>query len=248
MTSDPGTLRSHSGVPIATGTTGNLLSETTRSSSPSIRRPEVDRSHGAGAQSTSPPGPPPEYSSLRYEMRDLWGEAAKKLTPDQLGVLKVEDTTSHNSRNSTTALVTLKGVLKFADEQAKKKQDKKWKKRWYSLVKSLKRFDALVQAGLDFDPTPYGALVWQVVSFGIEASINNSDIQDLVYESSEYVKDIIDEYALYEARYLNPSANDNGTPTYQASLRAAIINVYATVLRYAAELRYYLSHMGGKHL
>jgi hypothetical protein len=242
MASDHTTSPSHHGVPIAINTTSDLLSETTRNSNPSVRRQILDRPHGTGVHSTSLPSAPPSYSSLSYEIRDLWGEAAKKLTPYQLGILKFEDIPSNNSRSSTPALATLKGVLAIVDEQAKKKQAEKWKKRWYSLVKSMKRFNALVQAGLDFDPTPYGALVWQVVSFGIEASINNSDIQDLVYESCEYLKGIVDEYVLYEARYLDPPSNGNGPPLYQTSLMVAVISVYATVLKYAAELRYYLSH------
>src|SRR5258708_4085118 len=116
--------------------------------------------------------------------------------------------------------------------------------RWLSFMKSVSTVKSLVDAGLQFDPTGYGTLAFSIVSFGFDAVINHSEIEDDVAESCNYISGIIDEYAMYEARYIN-NANYNISSKSREALEKSIIGVYTAVIAYVAEMKYYINHKLG---
>ena len=119
-------------------------------------------------------------------------------------------------------------------------QNRIWKQRWLSLVRSVSRFKSLIDAGLQFDPTGYGALAWSVLSFGLEAAINYDEIDNDLLESCEYLRAIIEEYAIYEAQYLEVVSMG------RKGLENSIIDVYKFVIMYAAEMSQYIGNRTGE--
>lgn len=93
---------------------------------------------------------------------------------------------------------------------------------------------------MQFDPTGYGTLAWSIVSFGLEVAINNSEISNDLFENCDFIRSVLDEYAMYEAHYLTIASKG------RIGLERCIVNAYKAVITYTAEMNYYLNHKGGK--
>jgi len=86
-----------------------------------------------------------------------------------------------------------------------------------------------------FDPTGYGTLGWAVLSFGLHIVIQEKTIRDLVFQSSEYLSNLIARYASYEALYLG-SVQGHRTPAL-IRFEESVIVVYERVLLYLCEVK-----------
>lgn len=199
--------------------------------------PSIDAPWQANNQLTIPVRSSTPIVRADTDGRDIWGQAALELDPRIIAKLKgIPQDENQASSEAIILSPDIDTVLELTKQRSKLEQDKIWKRRWNSLIKSISACKSLVDAGLQFDPTGYGALAWSVVSFGLQTAINNSDIQQAAYESSDYIRGVIEEYSMYEARYMETPSKG------QSALRSCIIDVYKAVMNYAAELRYYLDH------
>jgi len=128
---------------------------------------------------------------------------------------------------------TIKDIKGYFNE----KEADKWPSRGKKLLNILLRIDSLVNAGLAFDPTPYGKLVWSVVSFGLSMAKSHQDIQDFILENSVYTGSLMERYAVYEARYLPDLPREVGCAPSMAALQNvmenAIVDVYAKILKFS---------------
>lgn len=154
-------------------------------------------------------------------------------------ISKWQNTTSDTSFGATARAQSVSDVLNDARTRARSQQNKVWKQRWLSLINSISTFKSLVDEGLRFDPTGYGTLAWSVVSFGLVAAINSSEISEHLTQSCEYISAIMDEYAMYEARYLNVDCEG------RTALERCVVEVYRAILTYVAEMKYYIHHRLG---
>ncbi|KAI1624385.1 hypothetical protein EDD37DRAFT_694576 [Exophiala viscosa] len=195
-----------------------------KSTSPALQPPPSPHEQASGA-STKP---------SETTQRDLWSRAAETIDPQVLKKWLLSD----SSLRATAEAQRVAEVLESARERARLQQRKAWKRRWSSLVSSISTFNSLVDAGLQFDPIGYGALAWSIVSFGLEAAVSNKEIDDDLVESCEYIRATIDEYSIYEARYLGPQAQSKG----RKALENCIVDVYMAVIAYAAEMNYYIQN------
>ena len=168
--------------------------------------------------------------------RDLWGRAAE--ASDAANLKKLQSL--NPSPTNPIEVESVTNVLESTRARARLQQNRIWKQRWLSLVRSVSRFKSLIDAGLQFDPTGYGALAWSVLSFGLEAAISHDEIDNDLLESCEYLRAIIEKYAIYEAHYLEfESVGRKG-------LENSIIDVYKIVIMYAAEMSQYIGNRTGK--
>lgn len=113
-----------------------------------------------------------------------------------------------------------------------------------SLVDGTTKLKSLIDAGLTFDPTKYGALAWAVVSFALQVTKNAKEIRDFVFTNSGFVMDVIARYAAYEALYCREVS---ATPSTAYTLfEEAIVAVYKTILVFVGEMNHYLKeyHIG----
>ena len=69
----------------------------------------------------------------------------------------------------------------------------------------LKSSKSLVDAGLKFDTSGYGAIAWSALSFGLQIDISAKEVREFVFQSSEVVAQVIARYAAYEILYRGPS-------------------------------------------
>lgn len=78
-----------------------------------------------------------------------------------------------------------------------------------------------------------------MISFGLEAAISNEEIGDDVLESCDFIHATLDEYAVYEVRYLAIDC------TARETLQRCIFEVYKAIIVYAAEMRSYIDRRTG---
>jgi hypothetical protein len=100
----------------------------------------------------------------------------------------------------------------------------------------------LIDAALKFDPTKYGALAWSLVSFGMQLAITQKVVRDLVFESSDFLANIMVRYAAYETLY-RESLTVNPSATF-LSFEYSLTQVYKAILVYTAEVNSYLYEWG----
>ena len=118
----------------------------------------------------------PKYDA---SVRDLWQAAFDTLTQEEKNDLKgPEPSSDHGQQDSeyVSDVVTLTKEKCAQYEAAgwhikrKGKADINVRDKAKSLLCSVLTFKDLVDAGLKFDASGYGALVWSVVSFGLKVS------------------------------------------------------------------------------
>jgi hypothetical protein len=127
----------------------------------------------------------------------------------------------------------VKNTIQIIKEQAAKNVTEKWPSRLKAIENTLVKIDGLVQAGLAFDPTPYGSLGWSVVSFGLDVVVEGGRIRDFILEANEYTAAIIDRYAVYDARYIPKLPEGEVRTVGMTSMEKAIIRVYGAILKFS---------------
>lgn len=122
-----------------------------------------------------------------------------------------------------------------------------------SILCSVLEFKELIDAGLRYDVTGYGATAWSMVSFSLQvrkvpyyAYYNNlrykansppqlvqNDQQrmDEIFGAAEFVADLLSKYASIERNYGDERIEDWN------SLQQAIVEVYASILIFAREVK-----------
>ena len=156
------------------------------SSSTSIPR-SVQQSQALSSHDIGSLGQQPAETSIQNATsaisitRDLWRAAFETLPEEQMSAL-VSPPESQSSRSSPTCLVDEVISLtrdKCAQYEAggwhlkrTKGEDFNVRDKAKSLICSALILKDLVDAGLKFDASGYGALVWSVVSFGLQVCEN----------------------------------------------------------------------------
>jgi uncharacterized protein YfbU (UPF0304 family) len=98
---------------------------------------------------------------------------------------------------------------------------------------------SLIDAGLAFDPTKYGALGWAVLSFGLQMAINAKEIREFTLDSCDYIVNIIARYSIYELQY-SGTAHHSSTTDALKRFEEGVTTVYASILRFLANVKEYL--------
>lgn len=90
------------------------------------------------------------------------------------------------------------------------------------------QFDDIVKAGLKFDPSGYGMIVWGVLSGVLTLVQNDKNRADAVFESAAVLARFLPKYAIIEDHYRDRQTQE------QKAFEDRIRNVYASILKYAA--------------
>lgn len=96
------------------------------------------------------------------------------------------------------------------------------------IICSALQFKDIVDAGLKFDPTGYGTIVWGVMSGVLTLVQNDKEKVDAVFDSAAVMARFLPKYAIIEDHYRDwPTQQQN-------SFEDQIEQVYVAILKYAA--------------
>lgn len=90
------------------------------------------------------------------------------------------------------------------------------------------QFKEIVDAGLKFDPSGYGTIVWGVLSGALTLVKNDKDKIDAVFDSAAAMARFLPKYAIIEDHYRDRPTQD------QNVFEDQIVQVYLAILKYAA--------------
>lgn len=116
-------------------------------------------------------------------IRDLWQAAFETLTQEHKDALETSTEDADHAKPPTSLIddVVRLTTEKCAQYEAggwhierKGQEDINVRDKAKSLLCSVLTFKDLIDAGLQFDASGYGALAWSVVSFGLKVSYNTS--------------------------------------------------------------------------
>ncbi|CAG8910002.1 unnamed protein product [Penicillium egyptiacum] len=175
---------------------------------------------------------------------DLWKSAYDQLYPEERDILSKERVTAqrgNNEKNSHTVAV-IDGVIQITKEQYKEYQqggikiqrstgeDIDVRKLSRKILNAALSFKDIVNTVVSFDPTHHAASAWAVISLGLSMTQNRLDLQDALFESSEFLAGVLSGCAYIESNFCR-----NNT-TGKSEIERATIEIYKAILRYAAEL------------
>ena len=93
---------------------------------------------------------------------------------------------------------------------------------------SALQFKGIVDAGLKFDPSGYGTIVWGVLSSVLQLVQNDKEKVDAVFDSAAVMARFLPKYAIIEDQYRDRSTQE------QNGFEDFIQAVYVAILKYAA--------------
>jgi hypothetical protein len=216
----------------ATGTTPSATNSqraAALSSAPSTKATSNTTKHGSD---TSKP-----------QLRNLWDEAFGSLSEDQRDVLqprgkdgKREPTDSAEAVVETVVQCTEKEYEGYCSRRWHTKKGDKTRETNVRLqakdvLCSALQFKDIIDAGLKFDPTGYGTIVWGVVGGVLLLLQNDKDRVEAVFDSAAVMARLLPKYAVVEAHYRDWKTDR------QKEFEDRIVDVYTAILRYAGEAK-----------
>ncbi|KAF9883980.1 hypothetical protein FE257_002421 [Aspergillus nanangensis] len=188
------------------------------------------------ASKETPENPPPP--------EDLWQSAYDRLGPKEQRVLSAttmptQAETMSNEKSPTAAIIDQ--VIQTTEEQYEKYQSKTLKIRRaggedidlrnfsHKMINAALSFKHVVDAVVSLDPTGHAASAWTVVSLGLTIGKNRIDLRDALFDSSEYLADVLARHVYIEKNFYHSGGQ-------KVEIGQALVKVYAAILRYTAEV------------
>ena len=217
----------------------------------SLFRHKKDKGSNSGAQSVdpkptaSPPAAnqavPSQGNSLSHTAvaRNLWKEAFESLSEEDRELLPLAGRDGEPSDEIPQQIVA--EVMGLTESKYKEYCHRGWHTKKGDITKetnvqikvqeiicSALQFRDLVDAGLKFDPSGYGTIVWSVVSGALTLVQNYKEEADAVFDSAAVMARFLPKYAIIEDHYRDRPTQE------QKVFEDQIEQVYVTVFKYAA--------------
>ncbi|OGM42784.1 NACHT and WD40 domain protein [Aspergillus bombycis] len=218
-------------------TWGKDLKSRLRPKAPSVPSPSpaiAIRQH-SGNQAQDHPHPQDLWQSA-YDQLDR----KEQLTLSTCELIPSEIRSNLNGRSPTEAII--EGVIHRTKQQYEEYQNGSLKIRRSTgedidlrqlsrnIIDAALSFKDVVSAVVAYDPTQYAASAWAVVSLGLTMTKNRFDLRDTLFDSTEYLANVLARCAYIEKGIYHNDAWKN------AEVARAIIGVYKAILHYAAEV------------
>ncbi|KAF2875677.1 hypothetical protein BDV95DRAFT_280061 [Massariosphaeria phaeospora] len=153
----------------------------------------------------------PGTLSLKNPREDLWQVAfgSSDLTDDQRSTL-ISPSGSTTDLTSPPSLVD--EIISLTRKRCTEYEQSGWHLQTESggkeirvsakakrILCSVLGYKALVDAGVKFDATGYGATAWSIISLGLQLVQNDQDRTNEVFDSAAYLADLLARFASLEA-------------------------------------------------
>lgn len=154
--------------------------------------------------------------------RDLWKEAEKGLSEDDLRRLSTID----KARGSNI----VKQVEKMTEQSNPEHGKGKVKTAFQSALKSVLTCKDLINSAVECDSTGHAAAAWTLVSFGLQMTQNELDRQQNVLEACELLAGNLRLMAAFEDSYRSQAVPNQG------DLEDNVVLVYKAILELSARI------------
>ncbi|GMG17252.1 unnamed protein product [Aspergillus oryzae] len=205
------------------------------------------------ADSPLPPSPRPStikttQSTEPFKPQDLWQTAYDQLDEEKRRILSTpKDTAGPNDKENRIRIEDLIGqVILLTKEQYEEYQrnaDGKSRKYSRNIIDAALSTKDIIGAVATFDPTQHAASAWAIVSLGLTMTKNYRDQRDALFESSDYLADVLAQCAFVEQNFYREGRSGN-----QQDLGNILIRLYRAILYYIAEVQQTQSASKGKKL
>lgn len=194
--------------------------------------PELPATQAVPRQGSSPP--PTNMP------RDLWSEAFATLSPEDREFLRPVsgDEKPSDARPQLTAVenVMARTEAKYEEycqrgwhmKKGDTTKETNMRIKAKEIICSALQFKGVVDAGLKFDPTGYGTIVWGVVSSLLTLVQNDKEGVEAVFNSAAVMARFLPKYAIIENHYRDKPTQE------QDAFEDQIEEVYVAILKYAA--------------
>ncbi|KAE8381786.1 hypothetical protein BDV26DRAFT_65630 [Aspergillus bertholletiae] len=204
--------------------------------------------------SSSPP-PSPRPSTIEttqliepFKPQGLWQAAYNQLDKEKRRILStLKDTADPNDEENRARIEDLiDQVIHLTKEQYEEYQrnaDGKIRKYSRNIIDAALSTKDIIGAVATFDPTQHAASAWAIVSLGLTMTKNYRDQRDALFESSDYLADVLAQCAFVEQNFYRESRSGN-----QQNFGNILIRLYRAILSYTAAVQQTQSASKGKKL
>ena len=192
---------------------------------------------------------PPQGNNLprKKVTRDLWNEAFALLSQEECDVLRPA-----GRDGKPGDLISQQGAVENVIKLTEVKYKEFCRRGWHTgkgdtiketnvrikakeIMCSALQFKDIVDAGLKFDPSGYGTIVWGVLSGVLTLVQNDKEKVDAVFDSAAVMARFLPKYAIIEHHYRDRTTQE------QNAFENLIQEVYVAILKYAAYVQKGLS-------
>lgn len=195
----------------------------------------------AGRSPTANQAVPPQGNNPPHKQvaRDLWSEAFASLSQEDREVLRPAGRDGEPG-NAKSQLVAVKKAMELTEAKYEEYCRRGWHTKKGDMTKEMNvrikakeimcsalQFKDIVDAGLKFDPSGYGTIVWGVLSGVLTLVQNDKEKVDAVFDSAAVMARFLPKYAIIEDHYRD-------RPTQESNAFEDLIEqVYVAILKYA---------------
>ncbi|KAL5045153.1 hypothetical protein BDW71DRAFT_208497 [Aspergillus fruticulosus] len=175
------------------------------------------------------------YSPFYDGSTPMSSAASAKLGDKERTILSTisVSTTSNDNDEHPQALASISEVIRLTEEQYERSRvDRRIRESSQRIINAALSFKDIISAVATSDPTNHAVSAWAIVSLGLTIAQNRSDLRNALFESSEYLADVLTQCAYIEDKvYLNSSHD------IKTDLGNALVRLYGAVLHYTAQIR-----------
>ncbi|KAE8393573.1 hypothetical protein BDV23DRAFT_180628 [Aspergillus alliaceus] len=168
---------------------------------------------------------------------DLWQTAYHQLDERQQRILPTvhihADVGDKENQCRTTVLIG--EVIRVTEEQYEKyrqKADSTLRESSREVINAAISFKDIISAVGASDLTQHTAAAWRIVSLGLTVAKNHDDVRNALFESSEYLADVLTHCAFIEKKFYHDSNS-----SIKDDVGNTVDRLYSAILRYTAQIR-----------
>ncbi|KAH8696020.1 hypothetical protein BGW36DRAFT_407989 [Talaromyces proteolyticus] len=181
-----------------------------------------------------------QYENRRSQ--DLWQVAYDKLDKNDKHILSLIQR-EHDKTGPSPTVEVLDQVIQTTKERYEeyrkggleirrsRAEDINVRDTTQKILNATLSFKDTISAVVAFDPTGHSCGAWMIVSLGLTMLKNHNDLQNALFDSSEFLADILARFA-----YTERISNRDNNPGTKSEIKNGIVRVYIAILRYTAEV------------
>ncbi|KAF7585316.1 hypothetical protein BBP40_011246 [Aspergillus hancockii] len=174
-------------------------------------------------------------STEPFRPLDLWQTAYDELDEEDRKVLSDTQVPANFVDQKNQSREFISEVIHLTAEQYEQYQQRatgKLRESSRKIINAALSFKDIIGAVAAFDPTQHAASAWAIVSLGLTITKNHHDLRGALFDSSEYLADILTECAFVEKKYYF-----DGSSSIKECLGNVLIKLYKAMLNYTALVR-----------
>ncbi|RAL04144.1 NACHT and WD40 domain protein [Aspergillus ibericus CBS 121593] len=175
-------------------------------------------------------------STQTLQPRDLWQAAYNQLDNCQQNILSIKEisiTPGDEKKHFKDLIDQVVTTTKEGYEKYHQTADQTFRKTSRKILDAALSFKDIIGAVAALDPTQHAASVWNIVSLSLTVSKKYSQSHDSLFESSEYLADVLTYSAFIEQNFHEKKKRN----LENHLVEDALIRLYKAILSYVVQIR-----------